>query len=209
MLSIRLIATFSALAMVAGAAPVTWVFSGVSLTDGGQITGSFTFNADAGTPCSTGVTPCGVYSNVHITTTTGSAVTGHTYAYVCGTDVPACSGVSPDSTEVLFLTSNLANQTGMEALAVFFTGIGATPPAGLTDAGGSLNISNSSASVGAGQEATCSNSSCGSPAPPIRSTSGGVVVGSLSVPTLSEWGQILLAVLLVGITTLRLRQQTA
>src|SRR5262249_17752869 len=154
--------------ITAYATPVTWVFTGVTLSDGAIINGSFVFDPDAGVQCSTGASPCGAYSGVSITTTTGTSRTATTYPNLSGASAPGCTGASPDSTEVLFLTSNAANQTGLPALAVFFTGAGAVPPAGLTNAGGSVNISNANLSVGVVQEANCIDSACTAPAAPSR-----------------------------------------
>src|SRR5947199_9879233 len=104
------------------ASPILGALNGVPLTDGGTVSGMFTFNPDAGIPCGS-VSPCGTYSNVNIVTTNGSSRTGVTYSFICGQSVVSCTGVSPSSTEVLFLTSNVANQAGAPALAFFFTGI--------------------------------------------------------------------------------------
>ena len=38
----------------AKALPVTWYLNGVVFNDGGTASGSFNFDPDAGTPCSTG-----------------------------------------------------------------------------------------------------------------------------------------------------------
>ena len=187
------------LAVTACAGPITWAFVGVTLNDGGTVTGSFTFNADSPVACTTGVSPCGTYSNVNIITTTGSARTGTTYSFVCGISDPACTGVSPDSTEVLFLTSSATNQTGLSALAVFFTGVGGVPPAGLTDAGGVIDISNSSLSVGAVQEANCLDAACSSPGPPSRASTAGFV----ATPEPST--VLLLGSALAGLGLVRLR----
>jgi hypothetical protein len=84
---LRLLIAFSTLILTAGATPTTWVFSGVVLTGGGTVNGSFVFDPDAGVKCSTGASPCGTYSNVNITTTSGSRA-GATYIAVCGKDVP-------------------------------------------------------------------------------------------------------------------------
>jgi len=166
------------LASGVSAEPLTWYLSGVQFDDGGTASGGFNFDPDAGTPCSTGETPCGLYSGVLIVTTTGAALSGATYKFVCGTDVPTCTGLTPDSTEVLNLTTTAGDQTGMPALALFFTGVGALPPAGLTDFGGTIDVSDSSLSVGAGQEASCSDAICSTPAPPSRITVTGVVGSS-------------------------------
>ncbi len=110
------------LALTASAMPVTWTLTGIVLNGGvATATGSFTFDADAGTACSTTLSPCGTFSNVDITTSLGGGLPAETFLYTCGTDVPTCTGASPDSTEALFLTSTNPNQTGMVALAFFFT----------------------------------------------------------------------------------------
>jgi hypothetical protein len=149
--------------------------NGVTFGGGGAASGFFTFDADAGVPCSTGALTCGVFSNVDIVTTTGAGVTGATYTEVCGENVATCTGVLPNSTEVLFLTSTAANQTGLQAIAFFFTGVASVPPAGLSDSGGTFDVSNSSLNVGAVQEASCLDASCGSPTPPERGSVAGTV----------------------------------
>jgi hypothetical protein len=96
------------LSLTASAAPLLWTLEGVTFAGGGTASGSFDFNADTN-----------VYSNVDITTTTGGSVTGSTYLFTCGQDVPACTGVTPNSTEALFLTTNAANQSGLPAILFF------------------------------------------------------------------------------------------
>lgn len=162
------------LAAAASASPIVWTLNGVTLTDGGTASGTFTFNPDTGTPCGS-VSPCGTYSNVHIVTTNGSSRTGATYSFVCGQNIVGCTNVSPDSTEVLFLTSNQANQSGEAAIAFFFTGVSGVPPQGLTDAGGSIDISNSSGIVGTVQEANCIDAACSLPSSPTRFSTAGTV----------------------------------
>ena len=166
----------------ARAAPIVWHVVGLTLTDGATASGTFTFDSDAGPACTTTASPCGLFSNVDIVTTSGSALPSATYTTVCGTNVAACTGVRPDSTEVLFLTSTASNQQGNPALAMFFAPIGATPPAGLTDAGGIIDISNSGPDVGAVQEAACADPACSTPAAPSRSSIAGFVVAPVPEP---------------------------
>ena len=163
------------LAVAGRASPVTWILNGVTLSDGGTASGTFTFDPDARTACGSNSSPCGVYNHVQILTTNGTSRTGVTYSFVCEQDVAACTGISPDSTEVMFLSSNSANQAGNPALALFFTGTGALPPRGLTDAGGTLDLSNTSGSVGSVDEGTCINASCSQPGSPIRFSTAGSV----------------------------------
>ena len=163
--TLRFLLAFCLLGLVmAQAAPINYQLVGVVFNDGGTATGYFTFDPTTG-----------VYSNVNITTTTGSSRTGATYQFVCGQDVPSCTGVSPNSTQALDLTSSASNQSGLPGLAMFFTGVGAVPPAGLGSAQ-SFDVSNSSLSVGAMQEATCGDAACSYPAPPARVTVAGWVV---------------------------------
>jgi hypothetical protein len=173
MRGISTIMLLGALSLTAG--PITYNLIGVTFNDGGTASGSFTFDADAGIPCSGGGPVCGVYSNIDIVTTTGSSVTGATYTFACGQDVPSCTGVPPNSTEVLLLTSNAADQTGLQGFALFFTGVGVAPPGGLSDAGGGFDVSNSSSSVGAGSEALCVDAACSGATTPARSTVAGQV----------------------------------
>lgn len=181
--SLRAAISLFLLAAAAPATPITWVLNGVTLSDGGTANGSFAFDPDAGTACGS-ASPCGVYSHVQITTTNGSSRTGAAYSFVCGQDVASCNGVSPDSTEVMFLTSTSANQTGNSALALFFTGIGALPPRGLTDSGGTLDISNSSGSVGSVDEGACAGAACSMPGNPVRFSTAGTVT---AVPEPAAW----------------------
>ena len=152
------------LAAIASAAPTTFYLNGVKFDDGGTASGSFTYDP-----------AINHYSNVNIITTTGASRTGATYKFVCGQDVPSCTGVPPSSTGALYLTTTAANQTGMPGFAIFFTGVGLTNGLGTANC---FDISNSSASVGAGLEATCSDAACSAPAPPERVT----VAGSVCVP---------------------------
>ncbi len=187
MLGIAALTLLAAPAIYAG--PINWELSDVTLSDGITVTGSFTFNADTDT-----------YSNVDITTTAAGPFSAYTFLDTCGTDVSSCTGVSPNSTEALFLTSNASNQSGLPAIAFFFTGVGGVPPAGLTDAGGTIDISNSSLSVGAVQEAFCSNSACSSPA------EGGATSTSGFVTTAPEPASVVLVgSAMLGLLALRRR----
>jgi hypothetical protein len=185
-LSFRLLSgslAFVLLAAVSNASPVVWTLNNVILSDGATASGTFTFDPDAGTRCGS-FAPCGRYSNVNIATTTGASQAGATYSFVWGQDVVGCTGVSPDSTEVLFLTSSSANQTRNSALAFFFTGIGVFPPAGLTDAGGVIEVGNSSTAAGMVNEASCADASCSSPSNPERASAAGTVS---AVPEPTTW----------------------
>jgi hypothetical protein len=189
----RTILVLIGLSVTASAGPILWTLDGVTFAGGGAASGSFDFDADTG-----------LYSNVDITTTTGGGVTGATYLFTCGQDVASCTGVSPNSTEALFLATNVADETGLPAIAFFFTGIGGAPPQGLTDNGGTIDISNSSLSVGAVQEALCSNAACSGPAAPSRSSDAGTVVA----PEPSSMLLVGMAVLLLGFFSLKRSPQT-
>jgi hypothetical protein len=162
--------------------PTAWFFQNVQLSDGGTVSGSFVYDQSTNT-----------YSNIDVTTTTGGSRTGAHYTTACV--APACDGVPPDQTEVLLLTNNNADQTGQSALALFFTGIFGGP--GLAH-GPRIDISNSSANVGAGLEADCSDATCDGPTGTGRSTTAGFVDAPSLAPTLSEWAMILFALAMAG-----------
>jgi len=191
---------FLTFALSASAENVTWMLQNVTFNDGVTASGSFTFDPDAGTNCSTVSSPCGAYSNIDITTTAGVGIPAETYLYACESDVSTCTGLSPDSTEVLFLTSNASNQTGLEGLAFFFTGVGVLPPGGLTDAGGTIDISNSSDNVGVVTEGTCSDATCSGPSGTIIYSESGDVMPTPEPPT-----TLLLGTSLVALFLFRLR----
>ena len=202
---LRIAIALAALSLTASAVPRTYTFSGVTFTDGGTISGTFVFDADAGTPCSSAASPCGVYSSISVVTTNGGLRTGATYTAVCGTNVPGCTGVAPDSTAVLLLTSTAANQTGLPALGLFFTAGGGVPPAGLSDTSGAISINNTTA--GAAQEAACSNAGCAAPSAPARATNAGFVIPFVAtVPAVSRWGLAALAMMLATLGAWRMRK---
>ena len=148
------------------AAPLTWVLSGITFSDGGTASGSFVYDANTNT-----------YSSVNITTIAGSVrTTGATYHFVCGQDVPSCNGVSPSAGFNLNLTSAAANQTGLPGFALFFS-------SALTNAGGSVSVT--------GEEANCSNSTCTAPVSPERSITGGSV-STVAVPATPAPSSVLL-----------------
>jgi hypothetical protein len=173
MKTIQLLMGICALSTAAVAGPVLWTVN-VTFNDGGTATGTFDFDADAGTACSTANSPCGLYSNVDIVTTTGTSLLGTTYNTVCGVGGDtSCAGVSPDSTEVLFLTSGAADQTGAQALALFFLAAGPIPPNGLSDAGGSYDVGNTTAGVV--NESFCNDAGCDNPTGADRVSVAGTV----------------------------------
>jgi len=175
----RVIVVLGALSVAAFAAPVQYIVSG-TYSDSGKMGGSFVFDPVTG-----------VYSNVSITTSAGTVRGGQTYTFVCGTNVPTCTGVVPNSSGALTLTSTAGDQTGLPALSLFFT------PA-LTATGTFVLFS---------LEANCNNAACAAPAGPTRTFSNGVAfaVQPGTIPTLSEWGMILFTIVLAGYGALRTR----
>lgn len=173
MKTIQILVILCAVSLAATATPITWNVN-VTFDDGGTAMGTFVFDADAGTACSTTDSPCGVYSSVDIVTTTGSSLTGTTYDAVCGLGGDtSCTGTPADSTEVLFLTSTAADQTGLQGIAFFFLAPGPVPPSGLSDAGGTYDVSTTTA--GAVQESFCSDAGCDSPSGNARVSTAGTV----------------------------------
>ncbi len=166
------------------AVPVLWTLTGVVFNDGGTASGSFIYDATTNT-----------YSSVSITTTTGSTRTGAAYS-VTNTSISS-------STAALYVTSAAANQTGLPALFLPFT-------SALTNAGGSVNIRLGLNASFDGSESNCGDAACSGPAVPQRLMTSGSVTGAVvtaSIPTLSEWGLILLSGLLALGTMVVMRRR--
>jgi hypothetical protein len=157
----------------------TYNLSG-TFNDGGTLSGTFTFAS-------------GTFSSVNIVTTAGSVRTsGAVYSFVCGqASNPSCSGLPPGAGDALYLTTSAGNQTGLPAIALFFSpGLGAS----------TVTLS--------GLEANCVDAACSAPVAPTRFLAAGSHANLVtSVPTLSEMGLVLLAMALAGTALLRLRQQ--
>lgn len=164
----------TACANVAAAVPRNWVLSGVTFADGGTASGSFTFDAATST-----------YSNINVTTTTGSVRSGAVYHFVSG-------GLTPSNVQVLVATIGSGDPTGTPALAFFFGGAGlaGSSPVSIVD----------------GQEANCSNSSCSTPTAPSRFVTGGSAIQISTVPAVSTAAALLTAALLAGAVLLSLRR---
>lgn len=177
-----------ALAASAGAAPVTWYLSGVTMADGAVANGSFVFDASTNT-----------YSSVSITTSGGSVFVSSTYTAVDPNAVSVDDGTNVE----LVPNAGLANFTGTPVLVLFFQTT-------LTDAGGSSWLAGGPASY----ETTCRDSACTGPSLTRRNFLGGIATTtppptSVVVPTLSSFSLAILAVLLAGSTTLMLRRKAA
>jgi len=154
-----------------------WTLTGVTFGDGGTAAGSFVYDASTNT-----------YSSVNITTTTGSVRTGSSYHFI------APSPNSPSSSFVLYVSVGAGNLTGTPAFSMVF------PFPGLTNSSGVIPVE-------FGIEAVCSDAVCTGPVEPTRFLTGGSVVGSppTSVPTLSGYGILTLAVLMAGVAAAALR----
>jgi len=139
----------------ANAAPLHWQLNGVTFSDGGKAFGGFDF--DAGTK---------TYSNINITTTTGSLVQGSYYSSVA----PFPNSVAAD---YLYSVSTVPVFSGSTAsLALSFT------PA-LLAAGGTASFS------GAAVESVCANADC-STSTPQRTITGGTV-SAVSAHVAKRW----------------------
>jgi hypothetical protein len=172
----------------ATADPVTWTFQGVTLADGGTVSGSFTYDADAG--------PNGSYSNVNVVTAGGSQLPGATYVAVLGGRTGGDSFANAG--DVSFVTAG-GSADGQTGLFLDFN-------TNLTNAGGNVTINPTLSS-----EATClaGGFPCG-PNVPGRLVSAGSLQGVpvAPVPTLSEWAMIILGSLLaLGAMTMIARRR--
>jgi len=179
------IAVFSLSAAGALAVPLTWTISNAAFGDGGTASGTFVYDADTNT-----------FSNINITTTTGSVRSGASYSFVC---TAPCNGVIPNSSQSLMLTlSSASDQTGAPGFAIFFT-----QP--LSNVGGNRGLS--------GLEATCSNATCTAPTGASRSLNTGVVTAPITsgrpVPAMSEISLGMMALLLAIAGVLGLSRRRA
>ncbi len=185
---IRLFIVASVLSLSATATPLTWYLDGVTFVDGGSASGSFVFDADAGAPCGT-LVHCGLFSNVNIVTTSGSGMSGAVYTVVCGTDLASCGAGSPDFTQVVFLTSTSPDQSGQPFLQFIFSQDGISGGGGLTNLGGTVDISGQDVTGGVVNEMTCFDGNCAQPNFPFRFS----ITGSVEAEAVPEPSSALLA----------------
>ncbi len=149
-------------AAAACAGPILWTLQGVTFNDGGTASGSFMF--DAGT---------GQYSSIDITTTSGSSLTGSTYAFLD----PGEAGFNGPA-KVSLVASNAPNLTGSPFLSFVWQ-------SNLTGAGGTMPFSST---LNSG-ETTCTNSGCTS----IDQSAGRVITaGDITTGAVPEPATLLL-----------------
>jgi hypothetical protein len=155
--SLLLIFALSLSVSTAFAGTITTNVTG-AFVGGGSASGGFSFDPAANPitlfPSCTSLTPspstpgsagyCGTYSGVNVTTTPGAAFLGANYQNVCGQGV-ICTGVAPNGTQALLLTSNSPDQIGLTALGVYSSAVGT-----------------------AFEEGVCADSSCSSPTAQTR-----------------------------------------
>jgi hypothetical protein len=166
------------------AVPVTWTLRDVVFNDGGVATGTFVYDADTNT-----------YSSVNVTTTTGTARAGATYAFVC--TPPCVDGSQPSSTGASFLTTSPASD--LTGLPVF---VFASFDGPLTNAGArGLTI--------LVIELSCADATCIDPEQPSRVSQGVITTHPEPIPTLSEWGTVLLVLSLLALGTWQLAGRPA
>jgi len=91
-------------APAADAAPITWSLSGITFTDGGTATGSFSYDPDAST-----------VGTIAVTTSTGTSFTGATYAAL-----PAAAPYQPSPSYLYFVPGGLSDLTGAPLLLLEF-----------------------------------------------------------------------------------------
>jgi len=154
LIGFALLANFS-FAFAAHAVPVTWFLQDVAFNDGGVATGSFVFDADTAT-----------FSDINVTTTSGSILTGETYDSV----LP----VSPGNSSFLSFANSagVGDFTGFDAIAIALSGT-------MTNAGGLLAIN----IAGFASESRCVDSDCFAVANPFRSiTSGFITTSEVPLP---------------------------
>ena len=149
---VSIVALFSA---SANATPVDWYLSGVTFTDGGTASGSFTYDADTST-----------YSAISISTTAGSIITTAKSYDV----INSGAGCSTPEVFCLINSADVANCAGKTGAT--FTHVG-TP---LTNAGGTIALTYS-------REYTFENFTCSTVGSPERLVTTGSFTSELA-PTL-------------------------
>ena len=143
---------------IASADGITWTLGGVTFEDGGTASGSFVYDALTNT-----------FSNIDITTTSGSAFAGTTYNALSGE-------FGSNSTGMLLGASG--DLTNTDLLFLLFG-------SALTDSGGTAVL------IGVG-EGTCDNTNC-SLSTLDRSLTGGELVGTVTTPEPSTLSFLTLA----------------
>ena len=171
------------LSLGAGAAcadPITWSLYGVTFEDGGRASGTFVYDADTNT-----------FSAVNIVTTGGGAP-GATYTQPGGVYGGAGLPVAGSRVGVLTLSGPGVGRRNLNLQLL----------AGMTDAGGLINIRPTSAFSA---ETACADAPCAT-ATAVRGVTGGAVTSyplpPATIPTLGEWAMILFGLALAGMAAL-------
>ncbi len=172
----------------AQASPLTYSVS-ASFGDGGSASGRFTFDADTST-----------YSNVAITISNSATPSlDGTYTNVC--PPVDCFGYNAaDASELTVLRNPVSPTTNIDLSDLPQPVVQFVYNTPLTDAGQGIT---SQADYGTCSTDTCIGLDNGPDA--IRHTASAMIAGPV-VPTLTEWGVALFALLLSGFAVLRLRQ---
>ena len=171
----------------ANAIPIKWTLTDIAFDDDGIATGSFVYDAETDT-----------FSNIRISTTTGTLGTAANLRFKC--TAASCAAFP---TDLIFMTS--ANQADMTNLPYINFMLDAALP-----------NSPSTLPLVPVATATCSNATCSGNKGDTRMAFTGSLVGALyvaptnpaSVPTLNQWGLMLLTSLLGGLTFWRQRRKS-
>lgn len=184
--------SFFAITSAAHAVPIQWTVSGGAFDDGGTVSGSFVYDADTE-----------VYSNVRLTTTTGTKGDGAEFRTKCTT--AHCMTALTDFTEILFIASaNQSDLTGVPLLDM-------EPSSPLTNTPETVDLEFISSY-------RCPNAVCTYASnSDLRMAFGAQLVGEpyiappatpTNVPTISQWGLMLLSLLLAAAALLHSRRKT-
>ena len=177
-LSVLAVATAAAVASPASATILEWTLSGATFNDGGTASGSFDFNTLTDT-----------YTNIDITTTTGSILTGATYTAFDPGATQRDSGFGA-------IELALADATGDRLLDI-------NAATANFDSPGTIAIGNPGAFVSS--EGTCDNDGC-TLFVTDRTLTGNLVGVVASAPEPAAWALMMLGVFGIG-AALRTRRQ--
>jgi hypothetical protein len=170
------------LSLTANAVPVVWHLDGVTFSDGGTASGSFTYDADTNS-----------YSAIAITTTAGSARSGASYNALN----PGYLGSGAEELVVV----NSADGPDFLGDPVFFPLFNSP----LTNSGGTVTIRVDQV------EGDCADAACSLPTVPFRNITGGSVstattppAAAQQIPALSLFGLLATALGLIAVAGRRL-----
>lgn len=177
--SLFLLLVLSAFPVSAFAGPIQWNFSGATFTDGGTLTGSFTFNADDAT-----------FSSVDVV--------------ISGSTTPAFNVTMLFDDPAFSSATSFEASAALPATVGSTPSVFAQLSEVMTNAGGTIPLEIGDAYAGICSTTTCSSYVTGEDYPLI---SGSITTNATGVPEPGSWATLGLG--LIGLAALKLRPRPA